>query len=121
MAGHGPAPPGPGGGGAVSETVFHISEAGMQHTFHSIDGPLGQSMARLCNRITTTAKGYAPVDTGLMRSRIEFTIEHDGDELMGVIAARTDYSLYVHEGTIYTEPNPFLEDAAAVEIGRGLT
>lgn len=105
----------------MTESTFHLNQAGMEHIFHSEDGPVGQSLARLCNRIVTTAKERANVDTGLMRSRIEFTMEHDGSELVGVVAARTDYAIYVHEGTAYYQGNPYLTDALAIELDRGLT
>lgn len=100
--------------------TFHENPAGVHYVLHDEDGPLGQTLARLANRIVGTAQQYANVDTGTMRSRIEFTIERDDDGLVAVIAARTEYAYYVHEGTIYMEGNPFLRDAAAVEIERGV-
>lgn len=102
--------------------TYTSNHAGVHLLLQSEHGPIGQGLTRLCNRIVSTAKGNANVDTGLMRSRIEFTIEVDSDgDLVGVIAARTDYSYYVHEGTEYMEGNPFLVNAAAAEIQRGLT
>lgn len=103
-------------------TSYRPNPAGVHMLLHSPDGPMGQSMTRLGNRIATTSQGYANVDTGLMRSRIEFTLEVDGDgELVIVVAARTEYSYYVHEGTWFMDGNPFLTDAVAVELERGLT
>lgn len=105
---------------STASATFHPNAAGIHMLLHSPDGEVGRGLTRLCNRIVTLAKDYANVDTGLMRSRIEFTIEDIGGDLVGVIEARTDYSYYVHEGTIFMEGNPFLTDAAAVEIPRGL-
>jgi hypothetical protein len=98
----------------------HTVHAGMERLLHDEHGPMGQAMARLCNRIVGTSQGFANVDTGLMRSRIEFTIEMRDGELCGIVAARTEYSLYVHEGTWFMDGNPFLTDAAAIEIQRGM-
>lgn len=101
--------------------TFHPNSRGIYMLISAPDGEVGRGLARLCNRIVGTSQGFANVDTGLMRSRIEFTIESDGRDLVGVIAARTDYSYYVHEGTWFMDGNPFLTDAAAIEIERGLT
>lgn len=91
--------------------TFTERRAGTDYLLHDPNGPTGQAIVRLGNRVVNTAKELANVDTGNMRSRIEFRLEQDGRDLLGIVAARTNYSLYVHE--LY---NPFLTDALAQEI-----
>lgn len=96
--------------------TFTERRAGTDYLVRDPSGPTGQAMVRLGNRVVNTAKVLANVDTGNMRSRIEFRLEVDGRDLLGIVAARTDYSYYVHEGNGYYEGNPFLTDALAQEI-----
>lgn len=96
--------------------TFTENRRGTDRLLRDPDGPTGQAITRLGNRVVNRAKGYANVDTGNMRSRIEFRLERDGNDLLGIVAARTDYSYWVHEGNGYYEGNPFLTDALADEI-----
>lgn len=91
---------------------FRPDPGGVSRLTTSPTGPVAQYLTRLGNRVVNNAKARANVDTGLMRSRIEFRLETQGGELVGIVAARTDYSVYVHA------INPFLTDALADEIGR---
>lgn len=61
--------------------------------------------------MTSAAKRRANVDTGQMRSRIEFRVETERGLVIGILAARTNYSRWVHDGTRYRRGNPFLTDA----------
>lgn len=96
--------------------TFHPRQAGINRLVRDPDGPLGERMVRLLTRVQNRARTYANVDTGNMRSRIEFRLETDGLDLLGIVAARTNYSYWVHEGNGYYEGNPFLTDALAEEI-----
>jgi hypothetical protein len=97
---------------------YHRNQAGMEYLLSDPNGPTGQTVTRLGNSMVNYAKQYANVDTGNMRSRIEFRLEQDGRDLVGIIAARTSYAQYVHDGTIYYEGNPFLLDAARTVLGQ---
>ena len=97
--------------------TFTERRAGTDYLVRDPRGPTGQAMTRFGNRVANRAKTYANVDTGNMRSRIEFRLETDGRDLLGIVAARTDYSYYVHEGNGYYEGNPFLTDALHAESG----
>lgn len=96
--------------------TFTENHRGVDRLVRDPDGSTGQMMVRLLNRVTNRAKEYANVDTGNMRSRIEYRLETDGRDLLGIVAARTNYSYWVHEGNGYYEGNPFLTDALAYEI-----
>lgn len=91
--------------------TFTPDRAGQQRLLHSESGPYGQWLTRIGNQVANKAAQYANVDTGLMRSRIEFRIETSSDGLVGIVAARTNYSYFVHQGTQWYVGNPFLTDA----------
>ena len=59
----------------------------------------------------------ANVDTGLMRSRIEFRLEVEAGRLVGIVAARTSYAVHVHNGTRHYRGNPFLTDSLRAVLG----
>lgn len=87
----------------VASVSFSVDQGGVDRLLHDPAGPYGQWLARVGNQAVNEAKGIANVRTGLMRSRIEFRVEVEGGSLVGLLAARTNYSLYVHE-----KHNPFL-------------
>lgn len=89
--------------GVGASFTFTTNQAGVDRLLHSETGPYGQWLTRLCNRVKTGAQERANVDTGLMRSSIEFSITTEGGHLVGIVAARTSYAIYVHE-----KYNPFL-------------
>jgi hypothetical protein len=97
---------------------YRRNEAAMNHLVADPNGPTGQLVTRLGNSMVNYAKQYANVDTGNMRSRIEFRLEQDGHDLVGILAARTNYARFVHDGTAYYEGNPFLVDAARTVLGQ---
>lgn len=104
--------------GSASFTVTP-SSGGLQTLLRSPTGPAGQFMARLGNQMVNEAKARANVDTGLMRSRIDYIIEPGpAGQLRIVLGAHTNYSAYVHDGTRWYRGNPFLRDAAATVISR---
>lgn len=69
-------------------------------------------LPRLGNRIVNAAKPRANVDTGLMRSTIEFRLDTSTRPPTGEVVARTRYAKFVHDGTRFYVGNPFLTDAA---------
>jgi hypothetical protein len=91
--------------------TYRPDRAGQDRLLRDPNGPVGQYLLRLGNRAASYAKVRANVDTGLMRSRIEFRVETQGGELVGILAARTNYSIYVHAY------NPFLVDGLRDALG----
>ena len=91
--------------------VFKPNRPGVDKLLHSTNGPYGQWLARKLNQARSGAMARANVDTGLMRSRIEYRLEMDGGKVVGILAAKTSYAKYVHDGTRYHDGNPFLTDA----------
>lgn len=101
----------------TADVRFTVNRGGVDRLLHSPDGELGQWLTRIGNRAVNSAKERANVDTGLMRSRIEFTIETDGLSLVGILAAKTNYSWFVHQGARGRSGNPFLMDGLRDALG----
>lgn len=55
-----------------------------------------------------SAKEKSPVDTGRLRASIITTLL----PLQATVAPHVNYAVFVHEGTQYQKPQPFLRDAA---------
>lgn len=91
---------------------FRVDGAGEDRLLRDPAGPLGQWLARKGNQMVNEAKRNARVDTGLMRSRVEFEMQADGAGLVGLLSAKTSYSIYVHAY------DPFLLDAVRATLSR---
>lgn len=50
------------------------------------------------------------IDTGNLVNSIQIRIYQRSGSLVARIGTDVDYAIYVHEGTIYMEANPFLRD-----------
>lgn len=94
------------------------NRAGQRRLTSDPSGPLGRWLTRVGNQAANSARRRAPVDTGLMRSRIEFRIEIGREGLIGILAARTRYAYFVHQGAHGRAGRPFLLDAVRETIGR---
>ena len=91
--------------------TFTPNQGGINRLLHDPAGPYGQWLARKGLQWQNAARVKANVDTGLMRSRIEFRVEVQGGQLLGILAARTGYARWVHDGARGRAGNPFLLDA----------
>lgn len=67
---------------------------------------LKTQIKKIAFRIEGESKKVAPVDTGLMRSRITTTILGEG--LRAEVEPKVHYGIFVHEGTRYMAARPFL-------------
>lgn len=102
--------------GASGVTV-KLDQAGLDRLLNDPTSAYAQYLTRLGNRIVNGAKTRANVDTGLMRSRIEFELDHTHRPPEGRVVVRTAYAIYVHNGTRFYAGNPFLTDAARDVMG----
>jgi HK97 gp10 family phage protein len=66
-------------------------------------------VAKTASDVETAAKGFAPVDTGYLRSSIQ--AESTG-QLSAVINAGADYAVFQEYGTRYQTGTPFMVPAA---------
>lgn len=97
---------------------FIPDQSGLDRLLRSPSGPYGQWLTRTGNRAVNYAKQYANVDTGLMRSAIVFRLTTDGGDLVGEVAAETEYARFVHDGTWSYAGNPFLTDGIRTALGQ---
>lgn len=96
----------------ITATVtYRPNPGGVHHLLGDPNGPYGQWLLRVGNQMVNAAKRRANVDTGNMRSTIAFTVEVEAGRVVGVLAARTNYAIFVHQGTRHYRGNPFLTDA----------
>lgn len=94
-----------------ASVTFTVDRAGVNRLLRDPNGAYGQWLARKGLQMQNSARTKANVDTGLMRSRVEFRVDVDGGELVGVLAARTKYAKFVHDGARGRAGNPFLLEA----------
>lgn len=97
---------------------FRANPAGVSELLNSTTGPYAQWLTRVGNQVVNSAKRKANVDTGLMRSRIEFRLEVEAGGLVGRVEAKTNYAFWVHQGSRGRPGNPFLTDALAEVLAR---
>ena len=57
---------------------------------------------------TSSSKAITPVRTGYLRSRTSHSVSRTATGWRLRIGNSADYALYVHEGTRYMAPQPFL-------------
>lgn len=99
---------------AGASYTFKPNRAGQDRLLHDPYGPYGRWLTRVLNEAANEARQRANVDTGYMRSRIEFVVQQGpSGALEGILAARTNYAIYVHE-----KHNPFLRLAIAAVLSR---
>lgn len=66
----------------------------------------------LANKVVSFGKQLSPVDTGLMRSRINQTGFATAQSLKALVEVGVNYGIFVHEGTRYMRARPFMETGA---------
>lgn len=93
------------------------NQAELDHLLKSTAGPLGKYLGGVAARVETAAKGRCPVDTGRLRSSINWRVELHEGELCGVVATSADYARFVHDGTKYVDARPFLVDGLRAVTG----
>ena len=62
------------------------------------------------NKMEELAKRFAPVDTGRLKNSIHLTPMHSGATEY-VLAAGTDYAVFVEFGTVHQRPQPYFRTA----------
>jgi HK97 gp10 family phage protein len=58
-----------------------------------------QALGKACALLEREAKMKAPKDTGALRNSITSKIEHDGEELSGIVFTPLEYAPYIEYGT----------------------
>lgn len=88
-----------------------LDRSALTRLLESPDGEVGQDLARRCVTIDRAAKGYCPVDTGRLKSSINWRLAHDSQGLAGIVGTNVEYAAYVELGTRYMAARSFLRRA----------
>ncbi len=69
------------------------------------------SVKASCALIETSAKIFAPVDTGRLRDSIATTIDDSGKTVVGTVGTDVPYAVHQEFGTRFQKGTPFLRPA----------
>ena len=72
---------------------------------------LYQQMGKACAVVERAAKQKAPKGVGDLQRSIQFRVEVNGDEIVGVVFTPLEYAPYVEYGTYKMAARPFLRPA----------
>ena len=76
------------------------------------------AVSNIINKVTLLTERYAkiltPVDTGRLRSSISSQIR----PMSSTVSTHTNYARYVHDGTRYMSPRPFMRQGADQALGQ---
>lgn len=81
-----------------------ITLEGLNEVLDSIEklsdlSSLETTFGKACALVERSAKEKAPKDTGALRRSITSKVEHDGDNIVGVVYTPLEYAPYVEYGT----------------------
>lgn len=88
-----------------------FDEAALRQLFDSAEGPVGKELVRRALRVHRRAKQLAPVDTGRLRSSVEYEVGRDSRGLVARIGTDVHYAIYLEFGTRRMTPRAFLRPA----------
>jgi hypothetical protein len=100
---------------------FVVNESGMAELLTGRQGPVVHWVTDTCRQGVNIAETEAPVDTGYLRAHHQFTVDVEGQEVVGTFGTSAEYGEVVHEGstttvahkgkkaTIRRHGNPWLE------------
>jgi HK97 gp10 family phage protein len=105
----------------IEPDAIQLDDAQMHALLQTKSGPVGRYLFQTGKRIEASAKRKAPVDTGRLRSSISTAFfEVPYDPFLAVrVGTDVEYAIYVHDGTRYVGPRPFLEEALREVVGYG--
>lgn len=84
----------------------NISLLGNAFIRMDVTGFLKREINQMAMSVERFAKQLTPVDTGRLRSSIFTSPGTFG--LQAIVSTNTDYAVYVHDGTKYMRPRPFM-------------
>lgn len=88
-----------------------LDRGALDRVLESPQGDVGRELARRAVSVDRAAKGYCPVDTGRLRSSINWRLATDSQGLLAVIGTNVEYAPYVEFGTGRMGAQPFLRPA----------
>lgn len=95
----------------MSDVTVVLDQGALHRLLEGADGPVAKELTRQVIRVDSRAKALCPVDTGRLRSSINWRIAHDSQGLVGIVGTNVDYAPFVEFGTRYTAAQAFLRPA----------
>lgn len=95
----------------MSDVRVVLDQAGLTRLLESPQGAVGKELTRRTIRVDRSAKDRCPVDTGRLRSSINWRMARDGRGLLGIVGTNVAYAPYVEFGTARAGAQPFLRPA----------
>lgn len=92
----------------------------LNHLLTSRTGGIATGLLRTGIRVQTEARRRCPVDTGRLRASIGVTLTAAPAGFAVRVGSDVIYARYVHDGTRYMRPRPFLTDALASVLAAGI-
>ena len=88
-----------------------LDQGALQRLLNGPEGPVAKDLARRAVQVDRQAKALAPVDTGRLRSSINWRLARDGIGLAAIIGTNVSYAIYQEFGTSRQAAQPFLRPA----------
>lgn len=76
-----------------------LNRAGLDEILRSPTGPVVKEVTARTRTTSNLAKRKVGVDTGRLRSSIQYTINIQHDKVIGTVGAQVQYARYHHDGT----------------------
>lgn len=88
-----------------------IDGPALDRLLHSPAGPVARDLSRRAVRVDAAAKRLCAVDTGRLRSSINWRLAADARGLLALIGTNVHYAPHVEFGTFRMRAQPFLRPA----------
>jgi HK97 gp10 family phage protein len=95
----------------MSDVVLKLDRAALDALLKGPSGPVAKDIQRRALQVDAAAKGFAPVDTGRLRSSITNEMGVDGQGVFARIGTDVEYAIYQEFGTRFQAGTPFLRPA----------
>lgn len=77
----------------------NLNQAGLDEILRSPTGPVVKEVTKRTRTTSNLAKRKVGVDTGRLKSAIQYTVNIQHDKVIGTVGAMVQYARYHHDGT----------------------
>lgn len=95
----------------MSDFTFILDRAGLDKLLEGTDGPVAKHLSSAGVKVDRRAKELCAVDTGRLRSSINWRLARDSRGLAAIIGTNVEYAPYLEFGTSRMAARPFLRPA----------
>lgn len=88
-----------------------LDRGAIDRVLESPQGDVGRELARRAVSVDRAAKGACPVDTGRLRSSINWRLASDSRGLLAIVGTNVEYAPFIEFGTRRMGAQPFLRPA----------